>query len=149
MGPSGVGYGKPVADPDQISLQAPSRRSHKNKIVLEWLRGRPWAGLALRSRPMVPPDASEPAEPNKNDAMGHGYAERENCIQCIHVGGLCSRAQLRQPQIGIWVGFWAWIPIPYTPGPRETRVGVFSGGYGAMVVRCVSVSLQYIHTWNH
>ena len=34
---------------------------------------------------MVPPDASEPAEPNKNDAMGHGYAERENCIQCIHV----------------------------------------------------------------
>ena len=34
---------------------------------------------------MVPPDASEPAEPNKNGAMGHGYAERENCIQCIHV----------------------------------------------------------------
>ena len=34
---------------------------------------------------MVPPDASEPAEPNKNDSMGHGYAERENCIQRIHV----------------------------------------------------------------
>ena len=37
--------------------------------------------------------------------------------------------------------FWAWIPIPYTPVPRETRVGVFSGGYGEMVVRCVSVFL--------
>ena len=34
---------------------------------------------------MVPPDAYEPAEPNKNGAMGHGYAERKNCIQRIHV----------------------------------------------------------------
>ena len=69
----------------RFSPPAPSRRSQKKEIVLEWLCGRIWAGLALRSRPMVPPDASEPAEPNKNDAMGHGYAERENCIQGIHV----------------------------------------------------------------
>ena len=86
MGPSGVGYGTPLAYPDQIFTTTPQPpQPEKKKIVLEWLRGRPWAGLALRSRPMVPPDASEPAEPNKNDAMGHGYAERENCIQCIHV----------------------------------------------------------------
>ena len=85
MGPSGVGYGTPVAYPDQIFTTSPQPLQPKKQIVLVWLRGRPWAGLALRSRPMVPADASEPAEPNKNDAMGHGYAERENCIQCIHM----------------------------------------------------------------
>ena len=42
-----------------------------------------WFGAPIQA--YGAPDASESAEPNKNDAMGHGYAERENCIQCIHV----------------------------------------------------------------
>jgi len=46
---------------------------------------------------MVPPDASEPAGPNKKGSMAHGHAERKNCIQCIHVDCVVKHSYANPP----------------------------------------------------
>ena len=106
-------------------------------------------GLVWRSAPgLWCPDASEPAEPNKNDAMGHGYAERENCIQCIHVDRVAGHSYANPKYVYGW-GFGRGFPS-HTPQAHVRRAWrCFHAGMGPWWYAVCQFSLQYIHTWNH